>query len=202
MHLIFILCGVSSPHDEVPSALAQDRLFYFGKRTQNHVRLCAALRVPPPPPRIKMAARVARSSCLPPAHTEPDLWIAHPALQVDRSSAEQRKLTACDPIRLVVLLLPQSPKRCHAGIKPRVAVGLMHPVGITLEPHATTAIGRLRCRTHRHTALPQATKQIARAPTLLTNDDRPQSAADMGIESFETSSPLLSAQPKVAVPAA
>jgi len=44
--------------------------------------------------------------------------------------------------------------------------------------------------------------RVARAPTLLTNDDGLQSAADMGIESFEALSPLLNAQPKVAVPAA
>ncbi len=35
------------------------RSFCFGKRTQNHFRPCAALRVPPPPSRIKMAAQLA-----------------------------------------------------------------------------------------------------------------------------------------------
>ncbi len=33
--------------------------FCFGKRNQNHVCPCAALRVPPPPYRIKMAQELA-----------------------------------------------------------------------------------------------------------------------------------------------
>ena len=53
-------CGVSPPHDEVPSTslpsaslrYAQDRLFCFGKRTQNHWRPGVALRVPLPRPRL------------------------------------------------------------------------------------------------------------------------------------------------------
>ena len=39
-----IICGVSPPRDEVPSALAQDKLFGFGQKTQNHFCPCAAPR--------------------------------------------------------------------------------------------------------------------------------------------------------------
>ncbi len=43
------LCGVSSP---------PTRHFCFGKSAQNHFCLCAALRVPPPPSRIRVRARI------------------------------------------------------------------------------------------------------------------------------------------------
>ena len=45
-------CGVSAPHDEVLSTFAQDRLFCFGKRTQNHGRPGVALRGPLPRSRL------------------------------------------------------------------------------------------------------------------------------------------------------
>ncbi len=40
------------------------RHFCFGKRTQNHSRLCAALRVPPPPYRIRWLRNSLRSNNL------------------------------------------------------------------------------------------------------------------------------------------
>jgi len=47
------VCGVSPP---------PTRSFCFGKRTQNHFRPCAALRVPPPPLRIRWLRNSLRSN--------------------------------------------------------------------------------------------------------------------------------------------
>ena len=57
-------CGVSAPHDEGGEVLAgfrprTPRSFCFGKRTQNHGRPGAALRVPLPQSRKVWAAELA-----------------------------------------------------------------------------------------------------------------------------------------------
>jgi len=46
------------PHTTRPLRLSSGQALCFGKRDQNHFRPCAALRVPPPPSRIRVHARI------------------------------------------------------------------------------------------------------------------------------------------------
>src|SRR5690606_35242479 len=106
------------------------------------------------------------------------------------------------PCRRVVLLLPQAPERGDAVVEPCVAVRLVHPVGAALEPDAAAAVRRPGGGPRRCAPRTQVAEQEPGASALLTDDDRPQSPADVAIDPPEVPGSRLGAQPEVAVPAA
>ncbi len=72
------------------------RRLYTSLNWQTSAAFAASLQEPTAGafPAASSGGRVAKGGCPPPAPTEPDLWVTHPALQVARSLAEQRQLAA------------------------------------------------------------------------------------------------------------
>ena len=138
-----------------------------------------------------------RGDCSAAPLTEPDVRASHPALWVEVSECERELLGR---LRLIELV-PSGLQRSHPGRKPGWRIGLRHARVIRAEPSAFGVVccagGGLGAD-----AFGSQMPQQEAAALLLMDDDRPETAADMGVDRPKSLGGLGRAEPKMRHPAA
>ena len=114
--------------------------------------------------------RVGTGDCSPAPLTEPDLWAAHPALQVAISCLEQQKLSARGPYRRIELP-PSCPQGKQSVGKPGIAISASNPREIAPLPDTPPTKGCPCGSFGGDTTRYQVTVQVTWT-FLLMNDDR------------------------------
>src|SRR5271156_6918994 len=194
-------CGsprASSPHDLTAPALAshdgRDCVQLPPARGCYHLaprRTFTSNPVPMPGTR-RVGAKDYSSAPL----TEPDMRATHPALWIGISEVQRELNRNLRRVKVV----PQGSERGHPSGEPRRGIGSRHGRTVRFHPCSLAAI-RTASGSFRADALGLQVSEEEARTLLLSDDDRPDAAADMGVNDAQSLDRPRRAPPEVRYPA-